>query len=552
MFLLEFGDELKKKIDFLGLVLPNTPILHKLQVETIMAETLLVFLEIPILVFFVLFLLFLIIVFLRDVTQKKHTIQHNFPVVGHLRYFLEMIGPELRQYWVANDKEERPFDRTERTWVYATAKGQNNNFGFGTTEELYMPGYPIIKHKAFPFPESKAVYVKDDPSAIPSLKVIGEFHKRKYPHRPYSIINISAMSFGSLGKNAVMALNRGALLSGAYHNTGEGGISEYHLSGADLVWQIGTGYFGARNDAGRFDLSILQKKVDTHKQIKMIEIKLSQGAKPGKGGILPAKKVNSEIANIRHVEANKDCISPNSHSEFRTVSELLSFIETIAEVTGLPVGIKSAVGESQFWEELSDQMIATGKGPDFITIDGGEGGTGAAPLTYTDHISLPFKIGFSRVYQIFQKKSLSERIVWIGSGKLGFPDRAIVALAMGCDMINIAREAMLSIGCIQAQKCHTDHCPAGVATQNKWLQAGLDPTLKSVRCAKYIQGFRKELLSVAHSCGYEHPSQFTMDDVEISQGLNRFATLGSLIGYSKDPVHFTTMLDYSNFPNRNG
>ncbi|MDF3821447.1 FMN-binding glutamate synthase family protein [Leptospira sp. 96542] len=490
----------------------------------------------------------LLFIFFRDITQKKHTIQRNFPIVGHLRYFLEMIGPELRQYWVANDKEERPFDRTERSWIYATAKGQNNNFGFGTTEIQYEPGYPIIKHKAFPFPESKAYVHNNDPTCIPCLKIVGA--KRRYPYRPYSIINISAMSFGSLGKNAVLALNRGARDSGAYHNTGEGGLSHYHMEGADMVWQIGTGYFGARDHAGRFDLNVLKEKVSKNHCVKMIEIKLSQGAKPGKGGILPGAKVNAEIAKIRHVEVGKDCVSPNAHNEFNTVSELISFIEKIAEATGLPVGIKSAVGEIEFWEELAREMKKTGKGPDFITIDGGEGGTGAAPLTYADHVSLPFKIAFQRVYTLFQSFELSEQIVWIGSGKLGFPDRAVVAIAMGCDLINIAREAMLSIGCIQAQKCHTDHCPAGVATQSWWLQRGVDPTLKGKRAAKYIQGFRKELLSLAHSCGYEHPSQFTGKDIEISMGMNRYQPLEDLLGYKRDPVHFTHLQDYVSFPKR--
>lgn len=274
---------------------------------------------------------FFVIVFVRDVSQKKRTILHNFPVVGHLRYFLELIGPELRQYWVANDKEERPFDRSERRWIYSTAKGDNSNFGFGTVELLYDAGYPIIKHKAFPYPESKAHIINNDPSCIPSIKVIGDFNKRKYPYRPYSIINISAMSFGSLGKNAVTALNNGARLAGSYHNTGEGGFSPYHQSGADVMWQIGTGYFGARDVNGRFDLNMVKEKVEKHKYIRLIEIKLSQGAKPGKGGILPGKKVNAEIAAIRGVPEGVDCISPNAHNEFSNAKELVAFIEKVAD-----------------------------------------------------------------------------------------------------------------------------------------------------------------------------------------------------------------------------
>lgn len=484
--------------------------------------------------------IFFLLVAIRDITQKKRTIQHNFPIVGHLRYMLEVIGPELRQYWVANDKEEMPFNRAERRWVYATAKGQNSHFGFGTTEQLYEAGYPIIKHAVFPFPESKAVVIHDDPSAIPALKVIGESHRRAKAWRPPSIVNISAMSFGSLGDRAVRALNQGAKLAHCWHNTGEGGFSPYHTSGADVVWQIGTGYFGARDENG-FRLEKVVEKVDQFPQIRMIELKLSQGAKPGKGGILPATKVTAEIAAIRGVKKGQDCISPNFHSEFSTVDEMLRFIERIAAATGLPVGIKSAIGELDFWHELATRMKQSKKGPDFIVIDGGEGGTGAAPLTFADHVALPFKVGFARVYQIFQKAKISERVSFIGSGKLGFPDRAVVALAMGCDLINVAREAMLSIGCIQAQKCHDGHCPAGVATQNWWLQQGLDVDDKKNRAARYIKGFRKELLSLAHAAGHEHPAQFTGEDIEISVGMNHYKTLTEVLGYRRDTVKFAGM-----------
>lgn len=494
----------------------------------------------PVATGFILLGIFVIIVAIRDITQKKRTIQHNFPVVGHLRYLLEIIGPELRQYWVANDKEEMPFNRAERRWVYATAKGQNSNFGFGTTEQLYEPGYPIIKHAVFPFPESKAVVIHDDPSAIPCLKTLGEWRDRPKSWRPSSIVNISAMSFGSLGDRAVTALNRGAKIAHAWHNTGEGGFSPYHTSGADIVWQIGTGYFGARDENG-FRIEKVVERVDQNPQIRLIEIKLSQGAKPGKGGILPAAKVTAEIAAIRGVKQGKDCLSPNFHSEFSNVNELIQFIEKISAATGLPVGIKSAIGELDFWHELADRMKQTKKGPDFITIDGGEGGTGAAPLTFADHVSLPFKVGFARVYPIFQKAKLTEKIAFMGAGKLGFPDRAVVALAMGCDLINIAREAMLAIGCIQAQVCHTGGCPAGVATQSWWLQQGLDVNNKAERAARYIKGFRKELISLAHAAGYEHPSQFMGEEIEISSGMNKYKTLNEVLGYTRDRIHFPGM-----------
>jgi glutamate synthase (ferredoxin) len=487
---------------------------------------------------------FLGLVAFFDIRQRHHAVTHNYPVIGHLRYFMEFIGPELRQYWVADDKEELPFNRSERTWIYATAKGQNNYFGFGTEEQQYSVGYPIIKNKAFPFPEDKAVHIGGDASAVPCLKVMGKSHKRKHAWRPTSVVNISAMSFGALGKNALSALNLGAKMAGCYHNTGEGGLSPFHLLGGDVVFQLGTGYFGARGKDGKFSMDLVAEKCEKNPQIRAIEIKLSQGAKPGKGGVLPADKVVPEIANIRHVPAYQDCISPNAHSEFSNVDEMIDFIERVADRTGLPVGIKSAIGFSDFWEELAKRMKARkGEGPDFITIDGGEGGTGAAPLTYTDHVSLPFKIGFARVYQIFQKTGVSKDVVWIGSGKLGFPDRAVVAYAMGCDMVNVAREAMLSIGCIQSQSCHTGHCPTGITTMSEWRQAGLDVDIKAVRAANYIKGFRKELVALAHTAGYEHPCQFQAQDIELSTGVNKFTSLDQVLGYSADKSQFTSMQD---------
>ena len=476
---------------------------------------------------------FLLLVFIHDMVQKKHAILRNFPVVGHLRYLLEKIGPELRQYWVANDKEEMPFTRAERSWVYATSKKQNNNFGFGSSELMYDTGYPILKHSAFPTRDKYDAHGNLLTSSMPCAKLIGAAHNRKNTYRPESIVNISAMSFGSLGKNAVAALNLGAKEAHCYHNTGEGGISPYHKLGGDLVWQIGTGYFGARDAEGKFSMEVFKQAIENNPTVKMIEIKLSQGAKPGKGGILPKDKITEEISKIRGIPRDRDCISPNSHSEFTNVSELVEFIESLADISGLPVGIKSAVGESKFWEELATQMKATNQGPDFITIDGGEGGTGAAPLAFADHVSLPFKIGFKRVYTIFKNHDLINDITWIGSAKLGFPDRAVVAFAMGCDLINIARESMLSIGCIQAQQCHTGHCPSGVATHNAWLIRGVDVPTKSKRAAQFLKGLRKEILQLTYACGYTHPCQFTGQDIEISSGVNLFDPLEKIIGYEK-------------------
>jgi len=479
-------------------------------------------------------------IYIYDVyIQKNKAILHNFPVLGHLRDLLMKVGPELRQYWVANDKEEQPFNRSERDWIYASATNGNNTFGFGTSEIIYSIGYPIIKNAGLPFPDEKAYIPKPDPTLLPCLKVMGEFHNRDRKYRPKSIVNISAMSFGSLSKNAIMSLNKGAFMANCYHNTGEGSVSDYHRMGADIMWQIGTGYFGCRSEDGSFDLEKVVKKVKDVPEIRCIEIKLSQGAKPGKGGILPGAKVTEEIARVRGIPKGVDCISPNSHSAFSNPAELVEFIEKIAVATGLPVGIKAAIGQLGFWQELADIMAKTGKGADFITIDGGEGGTGAAPLTFSDHVSLPFKLGFTRVYGIFQKAKLAKGIVWIGSAKLGFPDRTIVAMTMGCDLIHIAREAMLSIGCIQAQSCHRGDCPSGVATQNKRLAGGIHPEVKSVNFKNYIYHLRKELISISHAAGYEHPGQFTPDDVELSCGVNKFDTIGNILGYRKEENDFT-------------
>lgn len=487
--------------------------------------------------------LVLVLVAVHDLVQQRHTVLRIYPVIGHFRYLIEAIGPELRQYIVADDKEETPFDRTERSWVYATAKGENNLFGFGTTEQQYSVGYPIIKNRSIPLRESEAEHFADDPSRIPCLKVMGQSHGRAKTWRPQSVVNISGMSFGALGKNAVSALNKAAKMAGCYHNTGEGGFSRYHQHGADVIWQLGTGYFGARDAQGKFSLQRVQQVVAENPSIRAIEVKLSQGAKPGKGGVLPGAKVVAEIAEARGVPEGVACISPNAHEEFSDAGEMIDFIERIANATGLPVGIKAAIGETVFWQELAQLMAARKQGPDYIQIDGSEGGTGAAPLTFADHVSLPFKIAFARVYRIFQQAGCADDVIWIGSGKLGFPDRAVVAFAMGCDMIAIAREAMLSIGCIQSRSCHTGHCPTGITTMDPWRQRGLVVDDKALRAATYIRGFRKELLSLAHMAGYQHPGLFSSEDIELSTGVNVFSSLTSVLGYKADKPPFRSLLE---------
>lgn len=470
-----------------------------------------------------------------DLTQKKHAILRNFPVIGHFRYLLEMIGPELRQYIVTSNNEELPFSRDQRTWIYASSKRQNNYFGFGTDNDLERsPNYLIIKHSAFPLPElHKGDPGYDELHRVPCAKVLGEHRNRRRAFRPDSIVNISAMSYGSLSGPAVEAINRGCQLAGCLHNTGEGAVAACHQHGGGLIWQIGTGYFGCRDESGNFSLPRFLETVQKN-DVRAIEIKLSQGAKPGMGGVLPAAKITPEISKIRGVPMGRDCVSPSAHTAFRDVDSMLDFVEKLADESGLPIGIKSAVGEQAFWSELAQQMAATGRGVDYIAVDGGEGGTGAAPLTFSDHVALPFKVGFVRVYREFFTRGIQNNLVFVGAGKLGFPEEAAIAFALGCDMIHIAREAMLSIGCIQAQRCQTGHCPTGIATQNKWLMRGLDPTSKSARLANYVVELRKELLQLAHVCGVVHPALMTPDQCEILNEVFKSQTIREIFDLSDD------------------
>ena len=468
----------------------------------------------------------------HDLVQRRPAILRNFPVIGHARFWIESIGPELRQYVVAGNDEERPFSRDQRRWVYASAKLENNYFGFGTDNDLeHTDGNVIVHHRTFgrEYPTHGKV---GQVARLPSAKILGGPRGRRRAFRPDSVVNISGMSFGSLSGPAVDALNRGAALAGCLHNTGEGAVSRYHHRGGDLVFQIGTAYFGCRDEHGHFDVQRL-KHLTEDAPIKALEIKLSQGAKPGLGGVLPGPKVSREIAETRGVPESKDCISPSRHAEFDDVDSMLDFVEMLADETGLPVGIKSAVGDLAFWHDLAEQMQTSNRGVDFVTIDGGEGGTGASPLIFTDAVSLPFRLGFSRVYSIFAERGMHEDITFIGAGKLGLPDNALVAFALGADMVNVGREAMLAIGCVQAQKCHTDRCPTGVATQDAWLAHGLEPVSKGERAANYIKTLRRDLLKVSEACGVEHPALVGPGSIEILDTLSSGRMLDEVYGYRR-------------------
>ena len=392
-------------------------------------------------------------------------------------------------------------------------------------------GWLVVKHRTFSAEAPPTSHGhKDDPALIPSAKVLGGPRGRAKAFRPASIVNVSAMSYGSLSGAAIRALNQGVAQAGAMHNTGEGGLSPHHRQGGDLIFQVGTGYFGCRDEQGRLSIPKLVELTQSA-PVRAIEIKLSQGAKPGLGGMLPGEKVTPEVAEIRGVPVGQDVASPSRHTAFRDVDSMLDVVEEIAQATGLPVGIKSAVGEMGMWEELADRMIDGSRGVDFITVDGGEGGTGAAPLLFSDHVALPFRLGFARVYSTFARAGISDDVTFIGAGKLGLPANAIVAMAMGADMLYVAREAMMAVGCIQAQKCHTGHCPTGVATQNAWLERGLDVASKADRAGNYIRALRAQLLRLSEAVGVPHPGFVTTDDLELMWGTREGRTLREVYGY---------------------
>ena len=418
----------------------------------------------------------LIIIGIYDILQTKHTIRKNFPLIGNLRYLLEKIRPEIMQYFVETDTEGTPINRQFRSLIYQRAKGSNDTMAFGTQADVYRAGYEWMNHSLYPIDHKEMV-------ASPRVTVGGPDCKKPYNA---SLLNISAMSFGSLSKNAILALNKGAADGNFAHNTGEGGISPYHLeAGGDLIWQIGTGYFGCRTKEGDFCVDTFIKKA-TLDNVKMIEIKLSQGAKPGHGGILPASKNTEEIAKIRDVQAHTDVNSPPGHTAFSSPSELLDFVKLLRDNSGgKPIGFKLCIGDTQDFIDICKEMISKSIKPDFITIDGGEGGTGAAPVEFSNSLGTPLRDGLSFAYDTLKEFGLKGEIKLIASGKIftGFHIARVVAI--GADMVNSARAMMLAIGCIQARECNTNTCPVGVATQNKSLMKGLNVPDKAKRVASY-------------------------------------------------------------------
>lgn len=433
---------------------------------------------------------------IRDMVQVKHSINRNFPLIGHFRYLFEFIRPEIYQYFVESDTEGVPFDRDQRSLVYQRAKDVRDTIPFGTKKNLYEPGYEWINHSLAPVrnvPEDMRVTIGGPDCS-----------------QPYSasLLNISAMSYGSLSKAAILALSQGAKLGGFAHNTGEGGISPYHIQGGgDLIWQIGTGYFGCRSDDGDFCESLYAEK-STLPNVKMIELKLSQGAKPGHGGILPAAKLTPEIAAIRHVPMGRDVNSPPGHRAFSTPIELLEFVAKLREMSGgKPVGFKLCVGKRREFLAICKAMIKTGITPDFITVDGAEGGTGAAPLEFSNHIGAPLVEGLIFVHNALVGYDVRHSIRVLCSGKVTSAFAVMKRLALGADACNSARGMMLALGCIQALKCNSNKCPVGVATTDPELFVGLVPAQKSLRVANYHRETIQSLVEMLGAVGLTSPDQ---------------------------------------------
>jgi len=435
--------------------------------------------------------------YVLDVTQTADAIRRNYPVVGRFRYLFERLGEFFRQYFFAMDREELPFNRAERNWVYRAARDADNTVAFGSTRDLRPPGTILFVNCVFPTLEVDAVPV--------APLTIGPDCPQPY-HAP-SLFNISAMSFGALSVPAVRALSRGAALAGCWLNTGEGGLSPYHLEGgADLVFQIGTAKFGVRDARGRLSDARLEE-VAAHPQVKMFELKLSQGAKPGKGGILPAAKVTPEIAAIRGIPPYRDAISPNRHPEIDSVDDLLDMIGHIRAVTGKPTGFKVVLGGCGWLEQLFQAIRARGpaSAPDFITLDSADGGTGAAPMSLLDNVGLPLRESLPLLVDRLEAHGLRERVRVIASGKLINPTGVAWALCVGADFVNSARGFMFALGCIQAMQCNQDTCPTGITTHDRRLQRGLDPAGKALRVSHYVQNLVREVGSIAHACGVPEP-----------------------------------------------
>lgn len=442
---------------------------------------------------------YIVLTTLFDILQTRRTIVRNFPIVGRLRYLFESLGPPLRQYIVTSDLIERPFNRLQRTWAYRAAKGELNAMPFGTQLDLDAPG--IIKFNPSAFP-TYDVGASDEIAPI----VLGPNRAQPYPVR--HVANISGMSYGALSKNAILALSQGAKLAGGYLNTGEGGCSPYHFQGGgDLMFQLGPAKFGCRTPDGKFDPDKFAKLCE-NPQIKAIELKLSQGAKPGKGGVLPKEKITREISEIRGVPMGVDCHSPNRHAEVNDIDSLMEYIDRLRTLSGgKPVGFKAVLGGEEFIRDVARYIAEHDDGPDFITIDGAEGGTGAAPMSLADHMGISLQEALVITDNHLREAGARNKVLVIGSGRCITGAEVAIALGLGADLVHIARGFMFALGCIQALQCDTNHCPTGVATNNPWLVRGLVPGQKSQRVANYLSAIHHDVMMIARALGVTHPNE---------------------------------------------
>jgi glutamate synthase domain-containing protein 2 len=448
--------------------------------------------------FWALLFLFLVGLGFRDTRQTRHSVLRNYPVIGHLRFLLEFVRPEIRQYFIEGDRESMPFSRQQRSLVYQRSKGQQDKRPFGTQLDVHTQGYEWINHSIAPTTLAGHDF---------RITIGGERCSQPYSA---SVFNISAMSFGALSANAILALNEGAKRGGFAHDTGEGSISVHHRArGGDLIWEIGSGYFGCRNDDGTFNAERFAENA-RDPQVRMIELKLSQGAKPGHGGVLPGTKVTAEIAAARGVPVGIDCISPSRHSAFDTPIEMLGFIARLRELSGgKPTGFKLCIGHPWEWFALAKAMLETDLLPDFIVIDGAEGGTGAAPLEFTDHVGAPLQEGLLLVHNTLVGLNLRHRVKLGAAGKVISAFDIARLTAIGADWCNAARGFMFALGCIQAQACHTGHCPTGVTTQDPQRQRALVVPTKAERVWRYHENTLEALKEMVQAAGLQHPSEIT-------------------------------------------
>ena len=450
-----------------------------------------------------------IALFIIDRRQTEDAIRRNYPVLGRFRHIFTELGEFFRQYFFAMDREELPFNRAQRDWVKRASGGKGNTIAFGSTRNLAAPGTPIFVNAAFP--------PLEDQAAKTAPMVIGP--GARAPYEAHSIFNLSGMSYGAISKPAVQALSKGCAKAGIWMNTGEGGVSPFHLEGGcDLVFQMGTAKYGVRDADGRLDAEKL-REVAAHPQVKMIEIKLAQGAKPGKGGILPASKITPEIAAIRGVEMGKDSLSPNRHVEVDDYGDLLDFVAEVREISGLPVGIKTVMGNGEAFEELFAMINERGhdSAPDFITLDGGEGGTGASPMPLMDLVGVSIREALPYVARLRNEAGLKDRIRLVASGKLVNPGDVAWAICAGADFVTSARGFMFALGCIQALKCNKNTCPTGITTHDKRFQKGLVVEEKFEKVAHYARGITKEVETIAHSVGVTEPRAMRRKHVRIVQ-----------------------------------